>query len=34
MQLIGDADEAIDGVVEDFLFIGGSGHGLQNLLQR
>ena len=27
MQLVGDADEAIDGVVEDFLFIGCACHG-------
>ena len=26
MQLVGDADEAIDGVVEDLLFVGCSSH--------
>ena len=29
MQLVRDADEAIDRVVEDFLFVRGSGHGLK-----
>ena len=34
MQLVGDADEAVNGVVENFLFVGCACHVSLNLPQR